>query len=104
MNEILAGPEGVLCHMDDVLIFGQDQQEHDSRLQAALQKIQEAGTMLNPEKCEFSKQSLTFLGHIVSQNGISPDPSNLSAMGTTTAEVGGAGVGGRAAICDGAGV
>ena len=80
MNEILAGQEGVLCHMDDVLIFGQDQQEHDSRLHAALQKIQEAGATLNPEKCEFSKQSLTFLGHIVNQHGISPDPSKTTAV------------------------
>ena len=30
MSEILQGQEGILCHMDDVLIFGQNQQEHDS--------------------------------------------------------------------------
>ena len=63
MNEILAGQEGVLCHMDNILIFGQDQKEHDARLHAALGKIQEAGATLNPDKCEFSKQCLTFLGH-----------------------------------------
>ena len=40
METILAGQEGVLCHIDDVLIFGHTQQEHDTRLHAALQKIQ----------------------------------------------------------------
>ena len=55
MSEILQGQEGVLCHMDDVLIFGQNQQEHDSRLHSALQCIQAAGLTLNSDKCEFKK-------------------------------------------------
>ena len=76
MNEILAGQEGVLCHMDDILIFGQDQKEHA----AALGKIQEASATLNPDKCEFSKQCLTFLGHIINQHGISPEPSKTTAV------------------------
>lgn len=75
MNEILAGQVGVL-----VLIFVQDQQKHDSHLYAALQKIQEAGATLNPEKCKFSKQSLTFLGHIINQHGTSPDPNKTTTV------------------------
>ena len=80
MNEILEGQEGVLCHMDDVLIFGRNQQEHDARLHSVLQKIQEAGATLNPEKCEFSKTCLSFLGHIVDKHGISPDPNKTRAI------------------------
>ena len=67
-------------HMDDVLIFGQNQQEHDSRLHSALQCIQAAGLTLNPDKCEFNKQSLTFLGHIIDAHGVSADPSKTSAV------------------------
>ena len=52
MSSILEGLEGVLCLMDDVLIFGKDQKEHDSRLTAALEKIQAAGVTLNKDKCE----------------------------------------------------
>ena len=66
--------------MDDILIFGQDQEEHDARLHAALGKIQEAGATLNPDKCEFSRQCLTFLGHIINQHGVSPDPSKTVAV------------------------
>ena len=80
MSEILQGQEGVLCHMDDVLIFGKNQQEHDSRLHSALQCIQAAGLTLNPDKCEFNKQSLTFLGHIIDAHGVSADPSKTSAV------------------------
>ena len=80
MNEILTGQEGALCHMDDILIFGQDQKEHDARLHATLRKIQETGATLNQDKCEFSKQCLTFLGHSINQHGISPDPSKTASV------------------------
>ena len=46
-NQILEGQEGVLCHMDDILIFGGDQEEHDKRLHAVLQKITAAGATVN---------------------------------------------------------
>ena len=59
MEAILAGQEGVLCHLDNVLIFCRTQQEHDTRLHAALQKIQAAGATLNLEKCQFYRDGLT---------------------------------------------
>ena len=63
MSTILDGLAGVLCLMDDILVFGKDQKEHDTRLTAALERIQVAGVTLNKDKCEFNKTSLTFLGH-----------------------------------------
>ena len=36
--------------------------------------------MLNPEKCELSKQCFTFLGHIINQHGITPDPSKTTTV------------------------
>lgn len=80
MSEILAGCEGVLCHIDDIIIFGKDEQEHDQRLDVALRRIQGAGVTLNIEKCEFQKTRLLFLGHIIDRNGISADPSKTSAI------------------------
>ena len=79
MNNILSGLPGVLCHMDDVLIFGSTQQEHDDRLHKVLQKLQSAGVTLNREKCGFSKKQLSFLGHTVNEHGISPDPFKTAA-------------------------
>ena len=80
MSEILEGQEGVLCHMDDVLIFGRNQVEHDARLHSALQRVQEAGLTLNQDKCEFSKQRLIFLGHVIDEHGVSADPSKTTAV------------------------
>ena len=43
MNELLQGLPGVLCQMDDILVFGKDRVEHDQRLRAALARIERAG-------------------------------------------------------------
>jgi len=75
MGEILNNLPGVVCHVDDVLVSGKDQKEHDNRLHAVLKKIQAAGITLNREKCQFSRPRITFLGHIIDFDGISPDPS-----------------------------
>lgn len=82
MESILAGTEGVLCHMDDVLIFGRTQQEHDARLHTVLWRIQAAGVTLNKEKCQFSKGCLTFLGHVINKDRVSPDPQKTAAIET----------------------
>ena len=70
MGKLLVGLPGVLCHMDDVLIFGKDVQERDARLQQVLQQIQAAGATLNQEKCQFRISSIKFLGHLVDVTGI----------------------------------
>lgn len=80
MSNILSGLDGVLCLMDDVLVFGQDKDEHDKRLTAALERIKVAGATLNPSKCEFEKSKLKFLGHIIDSNGIQADPEKTSAI------------------------
>ena len=80
MNQILSGHEGTLCHIDDVLIFGKTQQEHDARLYSALTQIQSAGLTLNAGKCEFSKSEIKFLGHVINKDGISPDPDKTNAV------------------------
>jgi len=66
--------------MDNILIFGSTQEEHDDRLHQVLQKLQACGVTLNKQKCEFSKKSLSFLGHTVDENGISPDPQKTDAI------------------------
>ena len=66
--------------MDDVLIFGATQAEHDHHLTAALNRLEEAGVTLNPSKCKFGCSCVSFLGHIVDKSGIRADPSKTSAI------------------------
>ena len=80
MSEILSCLEGVVCMVDDVLIYGRTQEEHGHRLHAALASIRNAGVTLNAEKCEFSQSRVKFLGHIVDGNGIQPDPEKVQAI------------------------
>ena len=71
----LEGLTGVTCLMDDILIHGSNQQ-HDERLIAVLEKLQKFHVTLKKEKCVFSTSSVKFLGHVIDQEGIKPDPSN----------------------------
>src|SRR5277367_1711842 len=79
MLQILEGLEGVVCHMDDILVFGRNQAEHDSRLQGVLERLKKARVTLN-SKCEFSKRTIRFLGHIVDSQGIRPDEAKIEAI------------------------
>ncbi|XP_061127410.1 uncharacterized protein K02A2.6-like [Syngnathus typhle] len=80
MSMILNGLPGVVCHMDDILIWGKDQPEHNARLHTVLNKLQAAGVTLNMDKCELSTQQEKFLGHILSAEGVRPDPDKIRAV------------------------
>ena len=80
MSRTLDGLEGVLCLIDDILVFGKDECEHQERLITVLQRIKKAGITLNKEKCEIGKTELKFLGHVIDQNGIKADPEKVQAI------------------------
>ncbi|XP_021340612.1 uncharacterized protein K02A2.6-like, partial [Mizuhopecten yessoensis] len=80
METLLTGIPGVLCQMDDVLIFGPTQEVHDARLDRVLQCFEKAGLTLNEVKCEFSKDQITFVGHVIDAFGVRPDPRKVEAI------------------------
>ena len=80
MNQILEGLPGVVSLIDDILIFGQNQEDHDARLRSVLERLQQAGVTLNAEKCAFSQRSLKFLGHLIDEHGIRADPDKITAI------------------------
>ena len=73
MNEILEGLDGQVCIIDDILIHGKTQKEHDTSLRAVLKKLDESGATFNPENCVFSKKEVKFAGHILNEEGIKSD-------------------------------
>ncbi|GFO47142.1 Pol polyprotein [Plakobranchus ocellatus] len=79
MSEILRDIDGVICHMDDILIHASNQDTHDERVRTVLQRLQQAGLTLN-EKCEFSKPVIKFLGHIIDGHGIRAGPQKIEAI------------------------
>jgi len=80
MSKILAGLEGTLCHMDDILVFGKDEEEHDRRLIEVLERLRKSGMTLNKEKCTFRTKSVEFLGHTVNERGIKASDDKINAI------------------------
>ena len=80
MNRVLSDLPGVLCLMDDILVYGSSKEEHNERLEAVLKRIQSAGITLNKAKCEFGKETIKFLGHLINSNGVSGYPQKIEAI------------------------
>ena len=80
VHRILEDCPGVVCLMDDIVVFGASKEEHNERLDNVLDKLSRAGITLNREKCEFHKSELKFLGHIIGKDGIKADPEKVAAV------------------------
>ena len=80
MSEVLTGLERIMCLVDDILIYGNTEEQHDQRLIAALSKISSAGLISSKEKCIFGVTKISFLGQSVGTDGIQPDPEKLQAI------------------------
>ena len=75
MSEVLSDLEGVvrICLIDDVLVHGKSQEEHDHRLKKVLERVKQVGLTLNVDKCEFSKSCIKLLGQVIDESGVPPD-------------------------------
>ena len=80
MNELLGDLEGVLIYMDDILIYAESEEKHDLILGSVFKILLESGLKLNKDKCVFKTESVKFLGHTISKDGISIDPSKIRAI------------------------
>ena len=58
----------------DVIVFSKTPEEHIVRLRAVFKKFKQAGLKLKPSKCDFFRRELTYLGHVVSKEGIQTGP------------------------------
>lgn len=80
MSAILKGQSGVHCYLDNIMVAGATIEEHDKNLQSVLQRINKVGLKLNTAKCHFRQPELSFLGHMLSEKGLQPDASHVSAV------------------------
>jgi len=82
MNSVLTGMQGVKClvYLDDIVIYGPSLIEHNKRLVTVLNRLRNSNLKLQPDKCEFLRKEVIYLGHIITEKGISPDPSKLEAV------------------------
>jgi hypothetical protein len=67
----------MVVFIDDILIFSKNEEEHNKHLRLVLQKLKENQLYAKLNKCEFWLKEVSFLGHIISEGGISIDPSKV---------------------------
>lgn len=72
--------QGVCLFIDDLLIYGKTQEEHDQILKKVLDRCREINLKLNKNKCKFGLKEITYLGHKITGEGIYPDESHTSAI------------------------
>ena len=69
-----------IIYLDDIIIFSANPKEHLHRPRGVFTKLDKADLKLKPNKCEFFKTKITYLGHLVSSKGIEMDPKKVEAV------------------------
>ena len=70
----------IVIYMDDILIFSSDLEEHRRTVKQVLQRLIDNDLYLKPEKCFFEKESIEYLGMIISYNQVHMDPAKVAAI------------------------
>ena len=66
--------------IDDILVYSKDREDHDTHLRVVLETLRKEQLYAKMSKCEFWLKEMSFLGHIVSEEGIRVDPRNIEVI------------------------
>ena len=82
MDTVMSGLHFQVCliYLDDIIVFTGTTEQHLERIVIVLDRLQAAGLKLKPEKCMLFQKSVSFLGHVISEKGISTDPEKVKAV------------------------
>lgn len=72
--------EFVVVYLDDILVYSKTFQEHLQHLRQVLEILRENKLHAKKEKCEFGLSQMTFVGHVISADGIQVDPVKVQAL------------------------
>ena len=74
------GPDFLAVYIDDVLVFSRTLEDHMRHLSAVIHRLQEVGLKLKPKKCYFIRQSVEYLGHLITTHRLQPNPKLVQAV------------------------
>jgi len=82
MNHVLSDllDVGVLAYMDDILVYGVSEEEHDERVKEVLKRLTTNGLAVSPEKCVWKAQEVEFLGYIIGKEGVKMSKDKVDAV------------------------
>lgn len=82
MTVAMSGLQGISClvYLDDIVVFGHNLREHNERLIQVFERLEQHNLKLQPEKCRFLRREVIYLGHLISDKGVSPDPTKTDAV------------------------
>lgn len=82
MNTVLLGlqDEELFVYLDDIVLFAQNLEEHQAKVKRVFKRLRDAKLSIQPEKCVFLSKSVEYLGHIITPNGVFPNPSKTEAV------------------------
>ncbi|GBM39276.1 Transposon Ty3-I Gag-Pol polyprotein [Araneus ventricosus] len=82
METVLRGlsSEACLVYLDDIIIVGRTFEEHLNNLRKVFQRLQKANLKLSPKKCRLFQKEVTYLGHVISAEGVKTDPGKIKAV------------------------
>lgn len=79
-DEVFCGLDGVTVVVDDILVWGRTREEHDNRLRKVLHRCEEVGIVLNKQKSQFAKDSVKYLGHVLTTEGMKIDQDRIRSI------------------------
>lgn len=82
MDNVLTGltEDHCLVYLDDIIIHASSLEEHELKLRNILKRLRDYNLKLQPDKCEFLRKEVAYLGHIISDQGIKPNPDKIKAV------------------------
>lgn len=80
MVQLFEDLEGVEVIVDDLLVWGETMDQHDERLRKVLERARERNLKLNEAKCQFRMKEVSYVGHVITENGLKPDPKKIEAI------------------------
>lgn len=72
--------EKCLVYLDDLIIMGRNLIDHNKNLLLVFERLRNANLKLNPIKCNFLRKEILYLGHVVSKDGVLPDPEKIKTI------------------------
>jgi len=82
MNNVLRGLQNEICliYVDDILVYSSSLEEHITRLREVFKRLRKSNLKLQLDKIEFLRKEMGFLGHVITSEGVKPNPAKIQAI------------------------